>query len=407
MSKTMLMAVVILLIMGVSFGAQAQENEIVEFPVLTGEYQVGHVAYHMIDEDRAEVFTGDLDDVRELMVTIYYPATPDTDAQPAPYVEGIFGEVSTRIWPLPWDQIISHSFVDVPVSESKPTYPVLLFSPGFTMNPVFYTALIEEVTSQGYIVVVLTHPYCVDAVVFPDDHVIYMNDYATRLLRIDRFQSRLLWANAYNDTADVWVKDAFFVLDQLAILNENDALLAGHMDLTHVGMFGHSFGGTASAEAAYRDDRILAVINIDGLLLDNVLENGISQPYMVMISDMSWQTGEDRFGLSDAEWDMYAAEMPTQAATLCENSDTVYKWTLRESAHGTFHDVALLEPLGRGDEWYFNAWSIGRIDARRAHEVTSTYVVAFFNKYVKGEDVQLLDSPSDNYPEVVFEACGS
>jgi hypothetical protein len=369
-----------------------------EFPTLTGEYQVGRAVYHMIDGDREEILTYDESDVRELMVTVYYPAEPGADDQPAPYVEDALQEalnIGWRVPPLRWDFIISHSFTDVPVSEDEEHYPVLLFSPGHTMNPLFYTALVEQVASHGYIVVVLSHPYCLDVIVFPDDRIARMASQCDLPIYID-------------EVGNVWVGDALFVLDQLTVLNDEDRLLGGHMDLERVGMFGHSFGGATSAEAAYRDQRILAAINMDGLMFGGVIENGITQPFMMMLSDKSWQEpGPDRFGMSQEEWDASLGEFSTQTTTLCESSQACYIWMLPDSGHDYFGDVGLLAPLGNRDDWQFSAMMLGHVDARRAHEITSIYIVAFFDKHVKGEDVPLLDGSSDDYPEVEFETPGS
>jgi hypothetical protein len=73
-----------------------------------------------------------------------------------------------------------------------------------------------------------------------------------------------------------------------------------------------------------------------------------------------------------------------QGATFYESSEAGYLWILLESAHLTFTDLALLVPLGHGD--LFDPANVGIIDAGRAHEIISTYVVGFFDKHVKGEE---------------------
>jgi hypothetical protein len=41
-------------------------------------------------------------------------------------------------------------------------------------------------------------------------------------------------------------------------------------------------------------------------------------------------------------------------------------------------------------------------DPLRAIEVANAYIRGFFDKHLKGEDVPLLDGPSDEYPEVEY-----
>ena len=52
-----------------------------EYPALSGPYPVGRLAYDLVDESRAETFTDDPQDNRELMVYIWYPADVPAGAQ--------------------------------------------------------------------------------------------------------------------------------------------------------------------------------------------------------------------------------------------------------------------------------------------------------------------------------------
>jgi hypothetical protein len=43
------------------------------------------------------------------------------------------------------------------------------------------------------------------------------------------------------------------------------------------------------------------------------------------------------------------------------------------------------------------------VDAVRGTQIIDAYVIAFFDRYLKGEKTSLLDGPSPNYPEVKIE----
>ena len=45
---------------------------------------------------------------------------------------------------------------------------------------------------------------------------------------------------------------------------------------------------------------------------------------------------------------------------------------------------------------------VGSISAQRMLRITNNYLLAFFGKYLNGEDAPLLGGPSADYPEVEF-----
>jgi dienelactone hydrolase len=59
-----------------------------------------------------------------------------------------------------------------------------------------------------------------------------------------------------------------FTLDQLSLIQQGklDTPLKGRLDLTRIGVFGHSTGGMTAAEACMRDPRIKACANFDGVV---------------------------------------------------------------------------------------------------------------------------------------------
>ena len=47
------------------------------------------------------------------------------------------------------------------------------------------------------------------------------------------------------------------------------------------------------------------------------------------------------------------------------------------------------------------------LDPKRAHQVITAYTLAFFDKYLRGQNSDLLNAPSDKYPEVTFKRKGT
>ena len=46
----------------------------------------------------------------------------------------------------------------------------------------------------------------------------------------------------------------------------------------------------------------------------------------------------------------------------------------------------------------------GPIDAQRAHSIINAYSLAFFNQHLLGRAEALMDTPTSQYPEVIFDA---
>lgn len=378
-----------LLVLSMAITVQAQGDGI-DFPDLTGPFQVGRVDIHMVDDSREEVFSEDSDDMRELLITVYYPADPAEDATPAPYLTEAWMEV-LGFPPQFGDAMRPHSYLDAPLSNAEEHYPLLIFSPGLAEQPQFYSSLLEELTSHGYIVASVFHPYSVGATIFPDGRTILANEAGTGV-----------GAGGLADTAPilrqvnrVWAEDVIFVLDQLTLMNENDERFAGRLDLDRVGIFGHSLGGATAAQASYLDDRFKAALDMDGHLWDTVAEDVLQQPFMVMVSGglaTSDETGEE----SDRD-EIYIY-----------HEDVAATWGYLVVLNGAVHTTYTLDMLhiAAAIPGIFPEEATGTIDPERSYAIITTYVRAFFARHIQGEDVPFLDGPPDDYQEIEFEVSG-
>ena len=66
--------------------------------------------------------------------------------------------------------------------------------------------------------------------------------------------------------------------------------------------------------------------------------------------------------------------------------------TIEKTEHEHFSDLSLFSPPNPAE-----------MDPGRAHEIINAYTIAFFDKYLRGRDSDLLKGPSSKYPEVTFE----
>ncbi|MCL4248005.1 MAG: hypothetical protein KJ065_07640 [Anaerolineae bacterium] len=398
----------VLVIAAIAIAVIAWSRGLVHFPPLTGQYPVGKVDYYLLDESRPEIFSEAPDDLRELMVTIYYPADIPEDASPAPFTEGALKTAFADVTRLPGfvlDTIRSRSFTNVAIASSTAQFPVLIFSPGMGFMPLLYTPTLEEVASQGYIVVALSHPYSTGATVFPDGRVIRSTaEFGSRALSQISATATTEdeFAAVVNQIGDVWTGDIRFTLDQLERMNAEDPFLTGRLDLSRVGVFGHSMGGGAAVEALHDDPRFLAAINMDGSLVGDSAWEGINRPVMLMLSDEQASVTTDILiqagaAAENAEFIVARGEMTVQ--TVFENGAPGYLFVLDGSKHVTYTTgSALSAALAFGAP----ADAFGTIPAERADHIINAYIVSFFDQYLKGEPSRLLEGAESAYPEVTL-----
>ncbi len=212
------------------------------------------------------------------------------------------------------------------------------------------------------------------------------------------------------------IADTRFVLDELAALDsgvnpdaEQRPLPAGltrALDLTEIGMFGHSLGGATAAKVMAADARIGAGIDLDGsLFLTNpslhldpekagaaVGRHIGDRPFMIMSShgagihnDPSWRG----FWPNLRGWRLFL--------------------TMRNSLHYTYTDLeeVLTQLLAAGiippklANLLVRQW-IGTVNPARAVAAERAYIGAFFDLHLRGRASKLLDHPSPDQPDIQF-----
>lgn len=380
---------------------------VVHLPQPTGPYSVGTTYIHFVDENRPEMLTDDPDDHREFTARIWYPAESTAQAQPMPYKEnippiGVIDSVGPPNFVFDYlDVVRTNSYLDVPISNDQPSYPVIVFSPGFLAHAEDYQLHLEELASHGYIVVGLAHPYESESVVQPDGSIVpfskeHAANYQQHMEVIIPFWEKF-WTttdeNERNEIAKqilanetfmdtvlrVRTTDIQFAIDELEKMNsgEQESSFTGRLDLSDLGIFGHSMGGAVAGQVCLVDERFKAGVNLDGFQWGDVIEGEIQQPFMIMYS-------EPFAGANDYILERF--------------SDTLYLVTIKGSTHANFGDDPLVMPVTK------LIGMAGPISADRMRQITNEYLLSFFDKYLKGEDAPLLAGPPADYPEVEFES---
>jgi dienelactone hydrolase len=234
----------------------------VSVPVLprpSGPHLVGSVVFRWTDTQRTETFATGTGERREVIAQAWYPT--ETAGPPVPYFEAK-GRLPAYVDPYPgwfygdFDKVDTHASASPPVSTERPTWPVLVFLPGWGSPREAYSGLCADLASHGYVVVALSHPYESAVSVLADGRVVGAAVGASAL-----------GANMA-DMTPIRAADSRFVLDQLERLAqvEPGSPLVGHLDVRHTGIVGHSMGGAAAAQVVAEDPRFLVGVNLDGTL---------------------------------------------------------------------------------------------------------------------------------------------
>ena len=354
---------------------------------ITGPYQVGTTTTYLADSSRQEIYGNDPNAPREIMVQVWYPAEPTRDSIRSQWMRDIKSAapaIATYI-DLPsfaldhLKYVKANAFIDAPIIESG-ELPVLIFShgwAGFKEQNIFQ---VEELASQGYVVVGINHTHGAILTVFPDGREIPRSP--------DALPSGVTQAEydlASNILVRQWAGDIGFVLDELAALDSSAdlGLVAGKMDFGEVGIFGHSTGGGATAEFCAIDARCKAALTMDlwgEPVSDDVIAGGLSQPIMLMHSEV-WGADENH----------------QRVRTLVDASTgEVIEFTIRDTTHYDFSSLPLLSPL---------ASSIGLkgpIEGDLGLEIINTYSVNFFDEYLRGDAATDWVALNAQYPDVLF-----
>jgi predicted dienelactone hydrolase len=368
----------------------------VTLPAPTGPFAVGRALYDWVDDAALDALAPVPGTKRELLVWIWYPASA---GQSGAAVDGYVpasvrapagrnrAPLIFRLLTRDPSKVHGHSLRDSDVSPRQRSYPVVIMRAGASLAVANYSTLAEDLASHGYVVVGFDAPYRTFEVVFPDGRVIERTpENNLELVSGDELTRRA------NKLLAAWTADIAFVLDRLQQLNASDASgeFTGRLDMTRVGVFGHSFGGATAAQFCSQDSRCKAGIDVDGSLHGSVIRTGIHKPFLFLLS------GHGDFS-SGAEVRQIQADIQSVYDRL--PADARLRIAIRGANHFTFSDdgALLKSRIVRG---VLRLSGMLGTDGRRQLAVTAYCVHSFFDAYLKGPGVSRPKIVSPLYPEI-------
>ncbi|MEV1003539.1 alpha/beta hydrolase [Nonomuraea sp. NPDC050202] len=349
-------------------------------PHPTGRYEVGRDTLHLADVGRRDPWVPSAK-ARELMVSMYFPARSGGSA--APYMT--LDEARLLLQGQRLDSLFKpEQLADVRTNArvgARPVggrHPLVVLSPGFTLNRATLTTLAEELASKGYVVALVDHAYESFGTAFPGGRTLTCVACETvEKAPSAEAEKKLLAKAAVTRAADV-----SFVIDRLT----RPAAAWKHwrmIDPRRIGAAGHSLGGNTAASVMAADRRVRAGVNMDGSFFAPVPASGLGKRPFLMLGTQAQHSP----GSTDATW-------PRDWRRL----DGWKRWlTVTGSGHFTFIDLPILGgQAGITDP-------AAPLPGKRSGEITTAYVGAFFDQHLQGEPRPLLDGPSRANPEVAFQ----
>ena len=351
-------------------------------PTPEGPYSIGTEIFHWVDSSRTEWFTNeDPNDMREIIVQVWYPAKMSNDLKPEPYLDFIDLRAKTlagagaipEFFPSHLNHIFTNSFKNIPIIKSDQSMPVVVFSHGITGTRHLHQALYEHLVSHGYIVVAPDHSFDANLTIFPDGHIANYRSNITG--HPDSLNVRIM-------QMDTRATDISFILDQIEKMQsgEIESKINGKIDLEKLAIGGHSYGGSTAMVASHRDNRAKACFVLDGWVSpipQNTIDEGINIPFFFM-GRPSWD-GSD-----------YPQNYPRLDSFFTHSSGSKYRLIIKETEHLDFSDIPLFSPI------IGSVLDVGSLASTVSIPLLNGLVHQFLEKYLRRVESSKFDSTLQN-----------
>jgi dienelactone hydrolase len=333
-------------------------------PAPRGPFAVGRTSFFWTDKSRLEDPPA-AKEPRVVAAFFYYPAI--ANGERAEYFPGLAGlasapetEMLRRQFGGAWPDVSAgkvrvNAYANAPIVTSRRKLPILVFSPGASVPVLAYSIQLEDLASRGYVVIALEHGSDAALIVKPDRTLIpFVN-------RSPPEAGPPTVAGIEAGRAEVIRRttDTRFALDQIARLSQQPGtMFYRRLDLSRIGVFGHSLGGKAAVRVCQADPRFRACLNQDGEMFN--IPFGSSEPIPTVIAGEGTKAPVTVIvvaepGFTDAQLaavkvtrkqfeDWRSAKAEALHGFLEKNREPSYLITIRRPgySHGSFMDIRQL-----------------------------------------------------------------
>lgn len=225
--------------------------------------------------------------------------------------------------------------------------------------------MILDLVSHGYIVLSPSHPYIADTVIFEDGQEAFLKSERDALM----FETAFL--------------DAQFVLEKM----DEIASTVPSMDLTKIGMIGHSLGGATTIRTTRMNPLIRAGISLDTPVNYNTYDyDGDERSTSLLDSDITLDYGSD---FAKPFLHIFAGRPMCDPSTVHLATNN-FKAIVKGAEHNSFADHGLLKDHIM--VFKNKGWNLGAGNSTSSHyPELNSLVRAFFDKFFINAFVNLLD----------------
>ena len=346
-----------------------------ELPVPSGPLAIGTTTVELTHSELREQYGPPPRSQRRINTQVWYPATPDEDSRPEPWepdIDVVAPALADRVGVPTFffgsaRYTTSHSYRDAPVDEGG--FPLVVFSHGWEGFRTIALSQIENLVSQGYVVIAIDHTY-VAAVTVIDGEPAYLDEDALGDEEADEEERR----DSEAALIDTLASDVALVLDEVE-RGQDGAFgrMGSAVDLDAVGLWGHGLGGGAVIQTCLTDERCDAVAGMDPSvesLPAPVLGTTATRPMLMMRSDPWRDTTNDGV-----------------LRGIVARSETVTYWVDVLGADSyDFMGAHLVSPIAS------RLGLRGPIDGQRMEIINRRFVTGFFDRFLLETGSATLDT---------------
>ena len=307
-----------------------------------------------------------------IFVQIWYPAAANLPAT------DLLSESATLI-------TCSKVMDDPRLSDTRSQFPILLYAPwnGGAKDDNASTA--AELASHGYVVM------AIDDIDRDPRSPTATDDWQP--LTFD-FSS----AEAFKTTLRIGdrkvrrqAEKALTALDQLKACANAD--WRARIQFDRIGFFGFSIGGSTAAEAGTFDPRIAAVANLDGWLFGRAAFGALDKPYLVILSeDAAFPTPRQLQSPNpNKRFEAVLTARDLREETRLANRPGGFGYHVLESFHENLSDEIFKRRFSK-------SWLL--TNPYRVKSIRDSYLLAFFDTYVRNTPSPLLTQSPSPFREV-------